>query len=505
MAFLVQLVAMSAFATAQKVSTTVEKVTIYHSGALVHRSATINLSSGVSTLEFEGLSSKIVLHSLKIQNKEITVVNKTIVKKLTDEEFAQLKDRKEALNAQLSLLESKYQEGGFVTEVEDLEAMLAYYTHKVQQLKRDLRGVEKEIKTALELDSIELGHSSAAILRVSVSAERDFSGKMVMSYVTGGIGWSPSYDISILNSKDDKVSLKYLAKIMSQTGEDWEDINISLSSSSPLASPNKLPYSEEPWTLGRIARNTDPIRPVQNDTIDEQKEIDRLEGVEYYDLRLPSFLKTRTLKEPHSIISNGTVFSFHILSVDLPSTFYYLGYPLLDPEVYLVAEISGWDTIGLVDGVANIMYAGNDVGRSFIEFSDAADSLLIAVGKDNSIFMKRNELADQKFFKTTTIGKRQKFTYAYEYILKNNNSFPIQIELIDQIPISQTETVSIKLEERSSGKIDNESGEIIWDLEIQSGATVKRQLIYTIEAERGYSGVSTYQTRKFKVIACPAM
>ena len=153
------------------VNTTAESVTIYHSGALVTRTATTEVTSGTNELIFRNLSSKIVLNSLKINNQAVTVLNKSIIRKLTKEEFHQLLDKRDALNKQIDLIESKYNETGFISKVEDLEKMTAFYTDKILQTKKDLREIEKKIEDAKKLEDIELKNENAAILKLIVSID----------------------------------------------------------------------------------------------------------------------------------------------------------------------------------------------------------------------------------------------------------------------------------------------------------------------------------------------
>src|SRR5690554_7010633 len=76
-----QLLVSNVFAADIEVNSKVESVTIYHSGAFVKRNAAIQLKSGVNVLVFKNVSSKIVLSSLKINNKQVTLLNKTIIKR----------------------------------------------------------------------------------------------------------------------------------------------------------------------------------------------------------------------------------------------------------------------------------------------------------------------------------------------------------------------------------------------------------------------------------------
>lgn len=486
--------------------TKVESATIYHSGALVLRTSTSELKPGLNELVFKNLSSKIILNSIKINNKEITVLNKSIVKKLTKEEYSQLLDKKEALNKQLLLIESKYSETGFVSKVEDLEKMTAFYSSKVMQIKRELRETEIKIDEAKKLENIELKNENAAILKLIVSVDGKLKEPLKIQYVCGGIGWSPAYEVAVGNSAENKIEIKYLAKVMSQTGEDWDNVLFNLSSSFPLESPTDLPKPKTPWVLdgGGYKNNAQYANEAKMQQNAEQQQIDKLEGVEYQEISIPSFLNLRVLKERYSIKSNSTVFTFPIQTVSLPTQFFYYGFPSIDPEVYLVGQVTGWDTLGFVDGIANITYNGNDVGKSVIKFSESKDTLLLPIGKDNSVFMKRIEMLDKKYFKISTIGKKRETTLAYKFELKNNNPFPINFELVDQVPVSQTKSATVETEKLSGGELNNETGEISWRIDLKPGQAVDRELIFKIEMDASYKYYRGQAKAKYRTISAPS-
>lgn len=487
--------------------TKVDRVTIYHSGALVVRTATTELKPGMNELIFKNLSSKLILSSLKVGNKEITILNKSVIRKLTKEEFNQLIDKKDALNKQMSLIEAKFNEAGFVTKVEDLKTMTAFYSEKIIQIKKELREIEKKIEDAKKLEGIELKNENAGILKLIVSIDGNLSEPMKIQYVCGGIGWSPAYEISIESSSNKTIEVKYLAKAMSQTGEDWDNIELNLSSSFPLESPSDLPKPKTPWALDGGNYNNSNIQnnnDAKNSHNAEQQQIDKLEGVEYREISIPSLLKLKKLREKYSLKSNNTVFTFPIKTVSLPAIFYYYGFPSLDPEVYLVAQVTNWDTLGFVDGIANISFGGNSIGKSILKFSEAKDTLLFPVGKDNSVFLKRSEMADQKYFKVSTIGKKKEVTNAYKYELKNNNSFPIKFELADQFPISQTKSAEVEIEKYSDGNLNKETGEVSWIFELKPGQSASKELVFTIEMDSNYKYYKGNLKHKYRTISAPS-
>lgn len=463
-------------------------VTVYHSGALVSRTSKTTLKQGVHELSFKNVSSKILLNTLKFKNRALTILNKRIIRKLTKEEYSQLEDRQEALTNQLQLLELKYNEPSFVKDVNELKGMMDFYAVKILSIKKELRQVESDIAEAKKLASTELKHDNAAILKVLVSVDQSLSAPLSFQYVVGGIGWSPSYDIIVDSEQKETIEIKYIARVMSQTGEDWENVNISLSSSFPLEDPTSLPKPDAPWVLKKNNGYQNRYN-TQNTTKsgNEMQVIDKLEGVEYQEINMPSFLKLRTLEGKFSIKTNSTVFSFPIMTVNLPAKYYYYGFPSLEEESYLVTEVTGWDTIGFVDGMANMTYNNNDLGKVLIQFSEFENVLKLPVGKDNSLFLSRNEIANQKYFKETTISKKKKVTMAYEFAVKNNTKDEVEYRLYDQVPVTQTKFAEVILDNTSGGKVDEELGEVLWKFKLKPGQSTKKELVYTIEMDAKYS------------------
>ena len=89
------------------VNSKVGSVVLYHSGAMVKRTSNVNLPLGVTELIFKNISGKILLNSLKINNNNITILNKKIIKKISNNEYKALFDRKDAIQKQINLIEIK--------------------------------------------------------------------------------------------------------------------------------------------------------------------------------------------------------------------------------------------------------------------------------------------------------------------------------------------------------------------------------------------------------------
>jgi hypothetical protein len=68
------------------------------------------------------------------------------------------------------------------------------------------------------------------------------AGKVRLNYLVDAASWRPQYKLRAGKELKDNVTLEYLAAIMQQTGEDWQNVNLMLSTAQPLlnASPPDL-------------------------------------------------------------------------------------------------------------------------------------------------------------------------------------------------------------------------------------------------------------------------
>jgi hypothetical protein len=64
--------------------------------------------------------------------------------------------------------------------------------------------------------------------------------------------------------------------------------------------------------------------------------------------------------------------------------------------------------------------------------------------------------------------------------IRNNKSNPARITLNDQIPVSSNSDINVDPIELTGGKLDRQTGEIKWDLEIKPQETRQIVLTYSV-------------------------
>ncbi|MGE3242283.1 MAG: DUF4139 domain-containing protein, partial [Pirellulales bacterium] len=76
---------------------------------------------------------------------------------------------------------------------------------------------------------------------VFINAPQRGAAKMRLSYLVGNASWSPSYNVRATAARDE-VAIEYNASIQQMSGEDWQDVDMTLSTATPslVASAPKI-------------------------------------------------------------------------------------------------------------------------------------------------------------------------------------------------------------------------------------------------------------------------
>jgi len=146
---------------------------------------------------------------------------------------------------------------------------------------------------------------------------------------------------------------------------------------------------------------------------------------------------------------------------------------------YLTANISDWAKLSLQTGEATLYFENSFVGKSTLNVNQLKDTLTISLGTDNSILVKREKRKD--FTSRKVIGSNRTDTYSYLITIRNNKSNTVNITLNDQIPVSSNSSISVDAIELSGGRLNPQTGEIKWDLEIKQQETRQIALTYSVK------------------------
>ena len=185
---------------------------------------------------------------------------------------------------------------------------------------------------------------------------------------------------------------------------------------------------------------------------------------------------------PYSIVSGGDAQDVEIASYSLAAKYRYYSVRKLQWEVFLVAAISDWEHLNLIAGDASIFFANRYVGKTRIDPRRAGETFDISLGVDQSVVVTR--IRGKDFTANATIGNNTKQTRQWELTARNLKPVPIEIEVLDQIPVSVDKQITIEAAEISGAELDKETGILTWKFTLQPTESKTMAVKYTVTSPK---------------------
>lgn len=185
------------------------------------------------------------------------------------------------------------------------------------------------------------------------------------------------------------------------------------------------------------------------------------------------------VSEPYSIKSNGEKTLVDLKAYEIPANYRYSVIPKLDNDAFLIAEIADWSQYSLLEGESNLYFEDGFVGRSILNGSALEDTLLVSMGRDQSIVVQHEKI--DQYSKKRTIGSNVTETRGYEITLRNNKSQAVTLKVEDQIPVSVNSAITVSPIDLSAGSFDPQSGKVAWEITLAPGEQKKLSLQYEVK------------------------
>lgn len=273
------LVGFSCFAQqSQNLDSKVTNVTLFLSGAQVTRTAQATLKPGISEFVFTGLSENIDANTIRLTGEgsfTIISVNSRInylktQKTIKDEEL--LKAKKKQLEIQIEDIVSQQGVIGIEenllkanqkiglpdkgTTTLELKSAADFYRARFTELgtkKLELSRKLESNQEELNIIDAQLGEASREEVKptgeimVQVMAKEVMNAKFKVSYLVRAASWKPEFDLR-LDDISQPLELSRRAKISQNSGEEWKDVKLALSTGNPNESGTERRLST--WYLG---------------------------------------------------------------------------------------------------------------------------------------------------------------------------------------------------------------------------------------------------------------
>jgi uncharacterized protein (TIGR02231 family) len=331
-----------------------------------------------------------------------------------------------------------------------------------------------------------------AVVEVDVQQAGELS--VDLTYMVSGAGWNPLYDLRATGTESDAAALQisYLAQVTQNSGEDWVDSSMTLSTARPALT--SIRPELDPWYLDAYAppprvhmRAASAMAsgvmapspalmspgfaesPRQVVMVQQQAEVSS-EGASV----------TFKLAQSVSIPSDGTPHKVTVSTLELKPRLDYICIAKLAEAAYRRARVTNSTDYLLLPGAANLFVEGDFVGSFAMNKVAPREEFELTLGVDDRIFVKR-ELKAQSVDKTF-IGDRRRMRFGYEIEFRNLRTTKVDIELHDQLPVARHEQIKVKLESTDPKPSDqSELSELTWKLSLVPNDKRLIRFDFTIE------------------------
>ena len=527
------------------IKSTLNEATVYSQGAQLHHKASYTIKAGITEISIEGISSYIDPKSLQVKATGNVVIidskytlfypqpevkaNEGIPAKIV-KEMAQLTDSLELLGFDLKEIQDEIAiykaaqniismngavrgSGKVNDSINLLKQTVEYYTNKMNEINKKLLALEKKKKDKekvqqrlqVRYDNLQNYQNQTYDTKkytpiprvvITLSAAEAASGKIAFSYLVSQAGWIPLYDIRS-DSQTGKISLTYKAQVFQNSGIDWDNIKLNISTNNPYA--NKTKPELNPWYIDyyaykrkmeleeisiRGARAIPQAAFNQGFMLDDAKDKNLEEkpalGADLFTTVVHQLIAAEfKIDLPYSIKSNNEKNLVLIKNSDLNTTFKYYSVPKVDPGVYLVAQMTKLDELQLVPASANIFFDGSYIGETYLDPTSMDDTLNLSLGKDPNIVVKRTLLKQKS--KDKVVQDKRERTFSYQIEVQNNKSSAIQLIIQDQVPMTTNNDITIELLEKDSARELPGNGILEWDYKLKPGENKKLEFSFKVK------------------------
>ncbi|MGA2622110.1 MAG: DUF4139 domain-containing protein [Thermoguttaceae bacterium] len=343
-----------------------------------------------------------------------------------------------------------------------------------------------------------------------------------LSYLVTQCGWSPAYTFRA-GPEQKEVRVECNGMVHQMTGEDWNGVQLTLSTAAPALSASGPALAPFPVVLNREAEarplgvkeleaqleaaraRRDAVLAQQGAGPGEKTRLDwalnaaanefqRLELISGRDLvstlqsgdaeaaRGPSL--SYALAGPVSVASRADQQMVQIFQKNFTGRFFHVATPVLTRHVYLDAELINTSDQDLLAGPIASYLGERFIGRGEIPAMARGQMFVPGFGADPQLRTRR-ELVDKK---ETVQGGNRKLDFKYRLIVENYKEQPALVRIYDRLPSSDdVAAIRVSLAEMKDPLDENPlyvrrerpKGILRWEITVPAGAV--REKARTIE------------------------
>lgn len=182
---------------------------------------------------------------------------------------------------------------------------------------------------------------------------------------------------------------------------------------------------------------------------------------------------------PYTIKSDNRNYVVNMTTYEVPATFEYYCVPKIDKDAFLMGYVTDWEKYNLLEGEANIFFEDAYIGKTILDVRYMKDTLNVSLGRDKGVQVNREKIKDLTSQKI--IGTKKEESKAWRFSVRNTKAQEIHLVILDQVPVPTLNEIELDVKDLSRGKWNKETGEIRWELDLDSKTNRDVELKYAVK------------------------
>ena len=499
------------------------------------RVAKVKIEKGEHTLVFQDLPATAVQSSIRVEGNstgklEIGSVDTRRLfvpradsqaaeseRRKIEDEIETLRDEKSSLEAQVqgaetqkSLIANLTQlptrppsPAGSAERAEDWPAILALIASASAEAQRaaldahvKIRDVDRKIEDLeKKLSALAPAREERIEVKVFVASQAEVEADLILRYQVSHASWTPLYDVRLSTGSKTvvpKLDLTRRAAIAQNTGESWDDVALTLSTTRPAAgasAPELAPMTvdfepEAPRPMAapvggalRSLAPQDAAAPApaeeamagDKDGLAVAKEKKAEIDVRQAEVVAAPFHALYAVPGRLSVANTGEAKRVQLLEETMEPQVAVRTVPKEDAKAYLYAKLVLPKGSPLLPGAVSLFRDGTFVGTSNLPILSPGEEHELGFGVDDLVRV-RHSISEEKRGETGLISTSRTDSRNFKISVKSMHERAIALTVFDQIPASENQDIKVELLARTAPtkqNVDDKRGVLMWESKLE--------------------------------------
>ena len=501
----------------------IEAVTVYPDGATITRIINVDLPSGDTTLVARDFPPTLDPSSLRVEGDagvrlsigSIDVraprVDRAPANPEIEKRIEALKDERATLDDRIAAagLRRKFAERfaeaspvslgdkGEARPLTEWRAAFAAVAEEVaaadatiREARMHQRGIDREL--ARLAAQTRANPPRKMEVRIDLAAAAATAATLRVSYTVRGARWLPLYDARLDTGRADRppaLQLVRRAEIVQNTGEDWADVTLAVSTvrtarggNAPELRPLIVHYPQPPSPLAtlpatgllnydKLGGHLDRALPVPR-ALEQEATVDA--GGFQVLFRIPGRV---------SVAANEGPKAFRIATATIAPDLLVRAAPALDETAFLEASFKQAEEAPLLPGRIALYRDNIFVGNGLMALAPKDETVRLGFGADDRVKVARVTVRKIEA-KTGIISSAKIDEREFKITLRNAHDSAMRIVVEDQLPVSELADVNVELLPVSTNPTERDvrdrRGVLAWTVDLKPGETRDIKLAWRV-------------------------